>query len=352
MNPGEVISLEAFETQSRVAAHRLPIFNAYQLGKTEFPPIKFIVPGLLPEGATILAGRPKLGKSWLALDIALAVARGSECLGVNCQQGDALYLALEDNQRRLQSRMAKLSPARELEPWPAALSFSTEWKRHDAGGIDDIGRWAREAENPRLVVVDVLAQFRGGRGSTESMYESDYGAVKCLQEMAGDLQLAILIVHHTKKNQGENDPAEKISGTLGLSGAADTFMILDRDSNGCSLYGRGRDIEEFERAVIFDKWSCRWTSQGDIGTVRRSDERTTILDVLRDADDIATVKDIVTATGMNRNAADQLLWKMAKDGQIVKVKRGHYAHPDRADLHTPGKNDKKVRSEDEGGDDD
>lgn len=325
---------------------RLGIFSAFDLGRTEFPAIKFIVPGYLPEGATILAGRPKLGKSWLALDLALAVARGSKCLGVDCEQGDVLYLALEDNKRRLQSRLNKLSPARELEPWPSSLELVTEWKRHDQGGIEDILEWAATKSAPRLVIVDVLAQFRGGRGNTETQYEADYAAVKSLQEIAGELQIAVLIIHHVKKGIGETDPFEKVSGTLGLTGAADTTIILDRDQSGCTLYCRGRDIQEYERAVTFDKFDCRWFVQGDASEVRRTDERSIILEVLLGAEDILTVAEIVSATGMNRNACDQMLYKMAKDGQITKAKRGHYYHPDRTVLtpSTPDKISKKIRN--------
>ncbi len=80
------------------------MFSAADLGAMTFPPIKYIVPGVLPEGATILAGRPKLGKSWLAMDIGLATGRGTYCLGDRkCAQGNVLYLALADNRRRLQS---------------------------------------------------------------------------------------------------------------------------------------------------------------------------------------------------------------------------------------------------------
>lgn len=343
---GNIIPLTVAERmQHAEAANRLPIFSAFELGRKEFPPIRFIVPGYVPEGCTILAGRPKLGKSWLALDMALAVAKGSECLGVSCDPGAVLYLALEDNQRRLQSRLQKLSPAREETPWPRALNLATEWKRHDAGGLEDIRSWAGSVENPRLVIVDVLAQFRGGRANTETQYESDYAAVKGLQEIAGELQIGVIIVHHVKKGAGETDPFEKVSGTLGLTGAADTTIVLDRDSSGCTVYCRGRDVQEYERAVSFDKIDCRWTVQGDVASVRRTDERTAILDALEAADDLMTVKDVMSATGMQRNACDQLLYKMAKEGQITKVKRGHYAHPDRSDLQTPGKNDKKVRNE-------
>lgn len=346
MMDGNIISLaEAERRQHATAARGLPIFNAFDLGKTEFPPIKFIVPDYLPEGCTILAGRPKLGKSWLALDIALAVARGSDCLGVQCEQGDALYLALEDNQRRLQSRLQKLSPAREVVPWPHALTFATEWRRHDAGGIDDVRHWAGSVGNPKLVIVDVLAQFRGGRANTETQYESDYAAVKGLQEIAGELRLGVIVVHHVRKSAGEVDPFEKVSGTLGLTGAADTTIVLDRDGNGCTLYCRGRDVQEYERAVTFDKFDCRWIAQGDASEVRRTDERSIILDLLKEADEPMSPAEVSDATGMFRNNVKQLLFKMAKAGEVTKVGRGKYIHSNRSDLLTPNNHDNQVTND-------
>lgn len=344
-----LIDFDEYQNEkAETALSGLGIFNAFDLGRTEFPAIKFIVPGYLPEGATILAGRPKLGKSWLALDLALAVAKGSKCLGVECEQGDVLYLAMEDNKRRLQSRLQKLSPARELNPWPSSLEMVTEWKRHDQGGIEDIRAWAATKQDPRLVIVDVLAQFRGGRGNTETQYEADYAAVKSLQEVAGDLQIAILIIHHVKKGIGETDPFEKVSGTLGLTGAADTTIILDRDQSGCTLYCRGRDIQEYERAVTFDKFDCRWVVQGEAIEVRRTDERSTILDALLEAADAMTPSDISDATGMLRNNVKQLLFKMAKNGEVNKVGRGQYIHPEVDNSLTPHNLDNPVTNSGEG----
>ena len=104
------------------------IFNAAELQGMEFPPINWVVPGVLPEGLTILAGKPKLGKSWLALDMALAVAGGGAVLGRECEPGPVLYLALEDNQRRLQRRLNRIEPHLS---WPADLELNTRWPRLD-----------------------------------------------------------------------------------------------------------------------------------------------------------------------------------------------------------------------------
>lgn len=317
------------------------IFSAATLRTKTFPPIAYVVPGYIVEGCTILAGRPKLGKSWLMLDIGLAVARGGFTLGsVRCPEGDVLYLALEDNQRRMQSRMTKILGA--FQEWPARFLFATEWPRADQGGLEHIRRWIASAEKPRLVVVDVLAAFRSPRGRDATLYESDYAAVKALQQIASDTGVAIVIVHHLRKSGTESDPFEKVSGTLGLSGGADTTLVLDRDGNGATLYGRGRDIEEIETAVEFDRQTCRWRILGEAAEVRRTDERSTILAALHEAEEPMSPADIADAIRMPRNNAKQLLFKMAKDGEVRKLRggRGRYIHPDRTDLdnHTPSDN--------------
>ncbi|MPR11510.1 AAA family ATPase [Microvirga tunisiensis] len=307
------------------------IRSARELRRREFEPIRYVVPGYIAEGCTLLAGRPKLGKSWLVLEMGLAVAMGEACLGgIECTQGDVLYLALEDNERRLQSRIDKvLGP---LHEWPESFHYETEWPRANEGGLDAIRDWITSAQNPRLVIVDVLAMFRPTSGNRDNMYETDYSAIKGLQALASKFGIAIIVVHHTRKGGSDVDPFEKVSGTLGLTGAADTTIVLDRDGNGATIYGRGRDIEEIESAVEFNKGDCRWFVLGAVAEVRRTDERSAILEALKEADEPMGPREIAIATETDRNNIDQLLYKMAKAGEVLKAKRGWYIHPSRTDL--------------------
>jgi hypothetical protein len=324
------------------------IRSARELRRREFEPIRYVVPGYIAEGCTLLAGRPKLGKSWLVLEMGLAVAMGDACLGgIECEQGAVLYLALEDNERRLQKRIEKvLGP---LHEWPESFQYETEWPRANEGGIEAIRDWITSAQNPRLVIVDVLAMFRPASGARDNQYEADYHAIKGMQALASEFGVAIIVVHHTRKGGSDVDPFEKVGGTLGLTGAADTTIVLDRDSNGATIYGRGRDIEEIESAVEFNKGDCRWFVMGQASEVRRTDERSSILAVLREADEPMGPREISIATGADRNNIDQLLYKMTKSGEVLKAKRGRYIHPSRTDLmeahaSTSYKNDKKVRN--------
>jgi hypothetical protein len=148
--------------------------------------------------------------------------------------------------------------------------------------------------------------------------------VKALQQIASETPgLAVVIVHHLRKSGAESDAFDKLSGTLGLSGAADTVLILDRSGQGTTLYGRGRDIEEIESAVEFDRATCRWKVLGAADDIRRSDERTRILNVLKDGPLSPT--EISDATEMENNSVRQLLWKMTTAGETIKHGRGKYA---------------------------
>jgi hypothetical protein len=167
--------------------------------------------------------------------------------------------------------------------------------------------------------------FRPTTGGRETLYEADYGAIKGLQALASEFHVAIVIVHHTRKSGSEEDPFEKVSGTLGLTGAADTTIVLDRSGHGATLYGRGRDIEEIEKAVTFDHETCRWTIIGEASEVRRTDERSAILSLLKDADEPMSPIDVANALGLRRNNVKQLLFKMAKAGEVKKLPiRGKY----------------------------
>ncbi|GAC1550103.1 MAG: hypothetical protein NVS2B5_05740 [Beijerinckiaceae bacterium] len=304
-------------------------FTASELQHMTLPPIKYVVPGYVVEGLTLLAGRPKLGKSWLTMHAAIAVARGGFTLGqIKCVEGDVLYAALEDNKRRLQRRMRKLLGA---DAWPPRLSFVCDMPRLKNGGVEYVRKWLDSAKEPRLIVIDTLAKVRDPKGSQESSYESDYGAVSELKSLADEKGVAIVLVHHVRK-MGADDPLDTVSGTTGLTGAVDTVLVLNRDGNGVTLYGRGRDIEEVEDAAAFDKAACLWRITGKAEDVHRSDERSTILAALREAAEALTTREITDLCGMNYEAGRKMLTRMVRSGEIERTGRGLFKMPPFAPL--------------------
>jgi hypothetical protein len=315
--------------------------SAADLRRMTFDPVRYVVPGVIPEGVAMLVGRPKIGKSWLGLDLAVACSSDRFTLGtIKPNQGDVLYLALEDGKRRIQRRIGKLLPSFK-EEWPTRLTLVPMggWRRTDQGGLDDIEAWCKSVPNPTLVIVDTLERIRKPVHGAKQLYSSDYEAISELQKVASDYGIAIVVLHHDRKAEGD-DPFDTVSGTLGLTGAADTVLIIKRRQNGVVLYARGRDIEESETALQFDKNTCRWTILGAASEVHRSTERARVIGVLSAAAEPLSVKEIIIETEMlNRNAVDILLSKMVKGGEIVRVQRGRYTLPDRE----PGKIGQKER---------
>lgn len=232
--------------------------TAADLIRMEFPPLKFALDGLLVEGLTILAGRPKKGKSWLSLMIGWAVAGGHTLDGRATTQGEVLYLALEDTARRLQRRLQKLRGG--VDPWPvpAALHLHTSWPR-GGDGLQALGeRLAEAAGAVRLVIVDTLAKFRPPATGQASGYADDYEAVAGIKALADAYGASVLLVHHTRKMKAE-DPFDEVSGTLGLSGAADGIWVLDSgEGKTADLFVTGRDVSEATIPLTFDPAFARW----------------------------------------------------------------------------------------------
>jgi hypothetical protein len=316
---------------------RAHAFTAASLKKKDFPPTSFVVPGLFPEGVTILAGRPKVGKSWMALDIALGIAGNRFVLGdIHLEEGDVLYAALEDNQRRLQSRIRKILGD---SPWPTRLTLATRWRRLDAGGIADAREWAANVKNPRLMIFDTLAGIRGERNAKDTTYEGDYRALQELQQWTGDARFGGLILTHTRKADSPEDKIDAVSGTLGLAGCVDTVAILNRSTKGPTLYIRGRDVDEQEKALHFNKSNCRWTIIGEAREVHQAQSRNKILTFLTDVRLVSEPmgpKKIAEATDMSEDLANQTLGRMVTDDEVIRVKRGLYIAASRTDLQKAG----------------
>jgi hypothetical protein len=177
-----------------------------------------------------------------------------------------------------------------------------------------------------LVTIDTLAQFRKLSNGRGQVYADDYAAIAGLQKLAQKYDIGIIIVHHDRKAEAD-DVFDTISGSLGLSAAADTLLIMKRQSGAVTLHVRGRDIEEAEMALQFSKETCRWSIIGTAADVHRSNERTAIIRALEAAgDDGLAVAEIMAATeSRSRNATDILLFKMNEAGEITRLKRGVYA---------------------------
>ena len=297
--------------------------TAAELLGLELPPIRWSVPGLVPEGVTLLAGKPKLGKSWMALGIAIAKSTGGVALGTRpVEMGDVLYMALEDNPRRLGKRLEKLL----MGEAPERLHIAFEWSKMDEGGAEELQRWL-EAHPDAHLVVDILKRVRPRTSPNRNVYDADYEALEAMQRLAAEHEVSILVVHHLRK-LGAADPLDEISGSTGLSGGADGVLVLKRDRGRADAYLHvtGREIEEeAELALRWDADLASWTLVGDAEEYRISQERQEIVRVLTEAGEPMTPKEVAELLGKPPNTVKYLMWRMSKDGQLATAGRGRYS---------------------------
>ena len=301
-----------------------PIYTAAQLRVLEFPDPKWAIPGICPEGLSILCGAPKMGKSWMALGLCIAIATGGVALGhVQVEQGDVLYLALEDRWRRLKGRMDSLC---QNGAWPERLQLATTWPRQGRGGLELIGMWLEEHKDARLVVIDTLAKFRRQQDRPGgSQYDEDYQVGEWIKHTADKFGVAIVIIHHFRKMQSD-DPLEQISGTFGLTGAADGVLLLQRQRGraDATLIVDGRDVENQELAMKWDPALKTWTLIGTAEDYKLSKERSEIVKLLQKSDQALTPKDVAGMLQKNGSTVKTMMWEMSKLGQIKSVGDGRY----------------------------
>jgi len=303
---------------------RLKVISAAELQDKVFPEPKWAVPGLLTEGLTILAGRPKRGKSWMGLGLALAVASGGLALGkIKVEKGDALYLALEDNERRLQNRLDRIkAPEDRL---PSKLHLVTDFLPLAMGGMTSLLEWLDRHKDTRLVIIDTLGRILPSAKGNNNQFADDYRFIGKLQKLSIDRGFALLIIHHIRK-EGAEYALDRVAGTTGITGAADSVWVLDTGKGDASaiLHVTGRDIEAQEIAMQFD--GGIWTILGDAKDVALSGERKAVVQLLAESGPLYP-KAIAEALGKSQEAARKLLFTMKKAGEVANLSDGRYIPP-------------------------
>ena len=237
----------------------LEIISAKELQDKELPQLNIIVQNILYQGLTVLASQPKIGKSWLSLDIAVCVATGQPIWNNETLQRDVLYLALEDSFNRLQSRLNLILNDMEA---PNNLYLSIMSSSISTGLLEELNNFLITHPNTKLIIIDTLQKVRDTMKTTETAYGYDYKEVGALKKFADLHGISILLVHHLRKARDKDDVFNQISGTNGIAGAADTMIVLskpDRMQEETLFSITGRDVESYEQTIKFDKDTCHWT---------------------------------------------------------------------------------------------
>ena len=246
---------------------KLTTINYNTLMQQQYPPLHFQISEILPEGIFILAGAPKIGKSWLVLDMCFSIATGGSLWDYDTTKGGVLYIALEDNNRRLQDRLVRIvDKTCELQQNTINLHFATSSKGLFDGLSQQIDEFMAEYPDTRLIAIDTLEHIR--RGGQEAatrhdrgLYSADYNDMQILRAIADKYDgLTLLLIHHTRKLY-DADPLFTVTGSTGLTGAVDGIWVLDKDKrteNSATLTISNRDTKGYAFKLKLDEDICKW----------------------------------------------------------------------------------------------
>ena len=230
-----------------------------ELYETVYPARPPVVDELLYPGTYLFAGAPKVGKSFLVAQIGYHVSMGLPLWEREVRKGTVLYLALEDDYARLQGRLSRMFGVEGADN----LHFATAAKRLNDGLDVQLERFLKKHPGLRLIIIDTLQKIREAAGEKYS-YANDYEIIARLKKLTDQCPISILIVHHTRKQEAE-DQFDTISGTNGLLGAADGAFILQKEKrtdNNALLDVAGRDQQDQRLRLAFDREHCIWQLTG------------------------------------------------------------------------------------------
>ena len=220
----------------------MPVVSMEDIYGMVFSPKEWIIKGILRSGLYILAGAPKVGKSFLVGQIAYHVSTGRPLWGYPVHRSPVLYMALEDDHQRLQERMFRMFGLESTKD----LYFSISAKNLREGLEEQIAGFVKDHPGTRLIIIDTLKKIRPGDDDTYS-YARDYADMTQLKKIADDNGICLLLVHHTRKKEDESDAFNTVSGTNGLTGAADGSFIFAkkrRTDSDAVLQFTGRDLQD------------------------------------------------------------------------------------------------------------
>jgi len=293
-----------------------PVIMSELMAK-RFSPPAWLIPGIIPKGLTILGGKPKVGKSFFALEMSLAIAAGSHAFGSEnhpCEQGEVLYCAIEDFLPRLQMRikgLLNMGVARNTDEFTAVEQLP----KIGEGGIEYFESYCKAHPDTKLIVVDVLSKFRSFNGKQRgTIYDQEYAELSPMQGFTSRNDVSVLLVHHLTKRENPDDVFDEISGSTALGGVPETLMVLKRVGNNATLHVRGKNMPEQQLGFVskVDDDMCSWQLVGEVPEQQVSVERQDIIDLLTESAAPLSPKDIAEKLDKPGANTRKLLSRMVK----------------------------------------
>ncbi len=302
----------------------IKLISATDLENKVIPPSNWAIDNFLPEGLTILAGAPKSGKSILALNLALALSSGVEVIGKKSKSlKNVLYLPYEDSERRLQDRIKKIKTGLSITNFPQTFFLDGQYPpKLDDVKIGELGKIVEE-NGLDIVIIDTLgSSIMNNKKKGLSSYMDEYELLSTFQRFALNHKISLLLLHHTRKMKADNI-FDEISGTRGITGAADANFILQRNKYNGELYIQGRDLEDTSYELELNQENLTWYFKGISNTIKLTPEQQSIIDVFN-SDYEKELKPAEIAKLLDKNDIRPTIGKLLSLGLLQKNAYGKY----------------------------
>lgn len=296
-------------------------YDAADLVSMTMPEPTYICRPFVAEGVTLNVGRPKIGKTTMLRDLALQANVGGTFLSEPCATASVLFLSLEEGERVMRKKLAATGATADML---RGIRMEFEWPQGGAG-VERIREWLEglDGKRPPLVIIDSLTRFRVPPSDRGHAFTEDYAAIKLLADLCKEHPgLAVVVLHHTTKAM-HDDPVSAISGTYGLSAAADGYLILLKQGQQFRLHAGGRlwerDGSDYELRRDDGKWAMvgEWDHVAPEGLTPKQKQ---VLDLLRDG--AKTNKTLCERTGVEQSAMSHMTRKLEARGLISRIANG------------------------------
>lgn len=261
---------------------KVKLITATDLENKIIPPANWAIKDFLPEGLTILAGAPKSGKSILALNLALALSSGVEIIGQKSNNTkNVMYLPYEDSERRLQDRIKKMKQGLSITSEPKTFFLDGYYPpKLDSNTLDQLKQIIQDYKLD-IVIIDTLgSSIKFNKRIKHSAYMEEYEILNKFQRFALNNKISLLILHHTRKLKAEY-VFDEISGTRGITGAADANYVLQRNKYDGKLDIQGRDLADASYEIELDQEYLTWNFKGLVNSIKLTPEQQSILDAFK-----------------------------------------------------------------------
>jgi len=263
-------------TAQIIKPNKLTTIDYNTLMNQEYTPLKYAINDILPQGLFILAGAPKIGKSWLILDMCRSIASGNNLWGYDTTKNDVLYIALEDSHGRLRDRLRKIE-ATEPSTEQLSLHLAVSAKGIHDGLVEQVDEFMEYHPSTGFIAIDTLEHIRKGETDRKDrgLYSTDYKDMQVLREITSKHDgITLVLIHHTRKMY-DADPLFTVTGSTGLTGAVDGIWVLDKEKraeNKAVLSILNRDTKGYAFKLELDEDDCKWKFLGECEDTEKDDE--------------------------------------------------------------------------------